>query len=445
MVVLVSSFFSAWAIYSANLANHALKEQRQGLLRGLFDAPPQSVPGILQRSRSLLNDEVLRDLREAWQNENGPVRTRMRAGIALLDVDPVSVKKDRLCEGMLETSYPGEMLLLRNSLAHSLREHGKDLSPNLWRRAEAPDTPEDVWFRALAALAAFDGQNDRWSALGKQVVEKMLQVNPLQLEQWVETFKPVKETLKNPLIEVFRGQWLKAKGDVAAEILARYGSDDPEMLLDLLADATPTQYAVLWPRLERYREKVLERLRKELSRSLTASWEDAPIDSAWAEPSLELRHTIEEAKGLIEERFALCQTLPLAGSEAVMAELRRYGYRPLCYRPYATARGVQVAAVWRRDKVDWQWIQGASAIELTATDKTWHHKGNVPLDVTGYLEGRVGEKQEERYAAVWVRRDETVVDGQMFAGLAGEESYQRAWQPLVQAGYVPQTHDPVRA
>ena len=98
----------------------------------------------------------------------------------------------------------------------------------------------------------------------------------------METFKPVKETLKNPLIEVFRGQWLKAKGDVAAEILARYGSDDPEMLLDLLADATPTQYAVLWPRLERYREKVLERLRKELSRSLTASWEDAPIDSAWA-------------------------------------------------------------------------------------------------------------------------------------------------------------------
>ena len=142
---------------------------------------------------------------------------------------------------------------------------------------------------------------------------------------------------------------------------------------------------------------------------------------------------------MIEERFALCQTLPLAGSGAVMADLRRYGYRPLCYRPYATARGVQVAAVWRRDKVEWQWIQGASAIELTATDKTWHHKGYVPLDVTGYLEGRVGDKQEERYAAVWVRRDETVVDGQMFAGLAGEESYQRAWQPLEQAGYVPQT------
>ena len=406
------------------------------MLRGLFDAPPQSVPGILQRLRSLLNDEVLRDLREAWQNENGPVRTRMRAGIALLDVDPVSVKKDRLCEGMLETSDPAEMLLLRYSLAHSLREDRKDLSPNLWRRAEAPDTPEDVWFRALAALAAFDGQNDRWSALRKQVVEKMLRVNSLQLEQWVETFKPVKETLKNPLIEVFRGQWLKAKGDVAAEILARYGSDDPEMLLDLLADATPTQYAVLWPRLERYREKVLERLRKELSRSLTASWEDAPIDSAWAEPSLELRHTIEEAKGLIEERFALCQTLPLAGSGAVMADLRRYGYRPLCYRPYATARGVQVAAVWRRDKVEWQWIQGASAIELTATDKTWHHKGYVPLDVTGYLEGRVGDKREERYAAVWVRRDETVVDKQMFAGLASE-SYQRAWQPLERRAMCP--------
>ena len=109
------------------------------------------------------------------------------------------------------------------------------------------------------------------------------------------------------------------------------------------------------------------------------------------------------------------------------------------------ARGVQVAAVWRRDKVDWQWIQGASAIELTATDKTWHDKGNVPLDVTGYLEGRVGEKQEDAMRLYGCGGDETVVGGQMFAGLAGEESYQRALQPLVQAGYVPQNRDPVRA
>ena len=392
------SGFSFVAIFSLVRSQQAMNQVREGMLRGLFDAPSNSVPGIVARLRPQVDDEVLRRLRNKWQkNENGNVIDRMRAGIALLAFDPKSVNIDQLREGMLDTTIkPEEFLMLRNSLAESLPDQGKQFSLNLWGRVEASDAPEGESLRTLAMLAKFDDQNPDWTKWRNYIVEKMLQENSLQLESLIEAFEPVKKTLHNPLREVFRGQRFKGKEDVAAVILDSYESADGGGRLDLLADATPTQFAVLWPKLEKAnREKVCESLRNELSRSLTASWKDEPLDPHWVEPSPELREKIKVAEGFIEDRagFALCQTLPLAASEAIVDELRRCGYRPLCYRPYATARGVQVASVWRRDRVDWQWTQGISATDLIDMDKTWQDKGYVPLDVTGYLEESAGEKR----------------------------------------------------
>ena len=86
---------------------------------------------------------------------------------------------------------------------------------------------------------------------------------------------------------------------------------------------------------------------------------------------LALIKQIEAAEGLVAERFAFCQTMPLEQFEAICATLKSSGYRPTGVRPWYRAAsstttvrtsrsqagnervdGVMVAAVWTRDGGD---------------------------------------------------------------------------------------------
>src|SRR5207245_2141831 len=143
--------------------------------------------------------------------------------------------------------------------------------------------------------------------------------------------------------------------------------DRPDVLADLLADADLKQYATLFPLLQAQPERAVARLTEELAKTPGFDWKDAPLDPAWAAPDPALVRQVEAAGGLVAERFALCQALPLEQFEAVAAGLRRGGYRPIRLRPYAVAASgplagsaqkpasgplaatVQVAAVWTRD------------------------------------------------------------------------------------------------
>src|SRR5262249_59670814 len=64
---------------------------------------------------------------------------------------------------------------------------------------------------------------------------------------------------------------------------------------------------------------------------------DPPLDPKWEQPSAELVREIEEAGGVVAERFALCQALPLQRVQAVTEGLRAAGYRPVRVRPWAAS------------------------------------------------------------------------------------------------------------
>src|SRR5262249_27275041 len=130
------------------------------------------------------------------------------------------------------------------------------------------------------------------------------------------------------------------------------------------ADADERQFAVLLPKLQAHGAAAVALLHRELERALSPSWPDPALDPAWPAAAPDLVQEVEKADGMVAERFALCQTLPLGRAAAVVEGLRRSGYRPLCYRPYAAAGAVRVAAVWTRDQVEWQWAQGLPAEDL---------------------------------------------------------------------------------
>jgi formylglycine-generating enzyme required for sulfatase activity len=433
LVIAVTVLGFALVTYQRNEAVAAL--QREEKARGeralaqvnaLTTAAPPAVPGILER---LAEDraDVLPRLRELWQEPDTPGNhaRRMRVALALLPVEPEAVREE-LAEWMLRVEEPAEMLLVRDAL----RPQRVKLGKRLWARLGKSEGRARL--RLLVALAAFDPQSPRWRTEGQRVLTPLLSVNQLHLGLWAQALRPVRRALLAPLGEVFRGQRLPGRREVATTLLADYARDDLAVLVDLLCDADPKQYAALLPLVQKQRTRAVALLQTEMAGTARPDWGDATLDGKWLEPEPKLVQQVEEADGLVAERFALCQTLPLERFVAVAEGLRLASYRPLRVRPYPTAKGLRVAALWARDGRDWRMVTGADAKVVRQRDRELRAEGFVPLDVTAYL--LAGGR---RHAALWVRAAKGE-QARLYVDVPAAE-HAEAFAPLRKAEYAPRT------
>jgi formylglycine-generating enzyme required for sulfatase activity len=129
--------------------------------------------------------------------------------------------------------------------------HGRWVEP-LWRELAGGAQPEGR-LRAAMALAAYDppaGAAARWHEHAAFVAEQMLaeaRQDPSQYEPLVAAFTPAAGVLAAPLTEFFYNAARDAKGELAASVLARYASNEPATLAELVADAQDVQFKALYP------------------------------------------------------------------------------------------------------------------------------------------------------------------------------------------------------
>jgi hypothetical protein len=322
---------------------------------------------------------------------------------------------------MLEVEEPAEVLLARDGLL----PHKDQLKERLWTVALDQGEKTSRRFRALTALAVFDVASPRWRTAGGVVVGELLTANPLYLGAWVKALRPARSALLEPLREVFTGKKLAEHRMVAATVLLDYAADNPDLVVELLMDAEPKQYALLHPLLDKHRTLTKERMLKQLTVT-DHEWKDAPLNKDWTEPSADLKQEIEKASGLLTERFVLCQTLPLERLTAVAEALRKSDYRPIRVRPWSREDKVCVAVVWSRDGREWRLEVDRAKADLKAAD------GEMPVDVACY---RVGD--EERFAAVWVKA--LAGESARFYANVPTASHKDATDVLKNDGFVPTT------
>ncbi len=233
-------------------------------------------------------------------------------------------------------------------------------------------------------------------------------VNPVFLGEWIDALRPVRGRLTAPLAAIFRD---KARPEtehaIATNTLADYAADDPTRLADLLMDADPKAYLSLFPLAQRRAEKTVPAFQAELGKTATFDWDDRPLDQAWTTPDAALVARIEAAGGVLAERFAVCQTMPLDEFLATALAHRPSGFRPVRFRPYADGAITRVAAVWTRDARNWRLASGLTAEQVRQLDETNRspaRRGSpdpaVPVDVAGYVTTAEGHP-DERYAALW--------------------------------------------
>jgi formylglycine-generating enzyme required for sulfatase activity/tRNA A-37 threonylcarbamoyl transferase component Bud32 len=402
------------------------RKAREAQVGTLLDVAPQAVPAVLE-ALGPYRDEVRPLLAEAVRKPELKPATpeairlwrqhRARAALGLLAKDPgqTAALTARLLEQDLD---PAEMILVRDAL----KPHSAQLKSDLWRRANG-DNPA-VRFRALVALAAFDPDSPRWQEAARPALAQMLKADPLHLGKWVDALRLVKQHLLPLLERVFRGNEKKLAQyrQVAASVLADYAADSAETLVELIFDADPRQYAAIEPALMKHRTEAIARMRKELE-ARPDYWKDLPLDPKCKAAPAELVREIEQAGGIVAERFALCQALPLERVLEVTEGLRQSGYRPVRVRPW----GKGTALVWARDDLDW-----ALRTDLTAARVRDAPAGLIPADIAGYH-----TKHGDRYAVVW-RKPGPGERAVVYARVP-EAKYKAATDVFKNKGYLPAT------
>jgi formylglycine-generating enzyme required for sulfatase activity/tRNA A-37 threonylcarbamoyl transferase component Bud32 len=420
----------------ARSAENEVRSERDRLIQAQVDqlltAAPQSVPEILTSLREIDETKVRPRLRELWDRSGDNRQRRMRAGVGLLAYEPAEVT-DKLAAWMLDRENVSirEVLLLRDLL----RPQGAGLTAGLWKKAEDREATPEVRLRAFAALALYDPDSPRWRTAGPDAAEQMLNVlkegnHPIVLEMWASALRPVREHLQEALVGAFRMSKHADRRLLAAKILAAYLAGQPEMLVDLAADADPEQAAVLWPMLQR--EQAVEFLTAELQRKPPAPrWEDGALDSNWPEPPADVLREVEAADGLVAPYFAFCQTLPLERFGAVAESLRRCGYRPVRLRPYPTGALLRAAVVWARDGRDWHVDIALARDAVAARDEAERDQKFEMTDLTGYV-----APEGERYAALWGPAAVSPDEYRLLVGLPDAE-HVKAWNALRDQKFLP--------
>ena len=175
------------------------------------------------------------------------------------------------------------------------------------------------------------------------------------LGPWLDGLRPVRGKLTAPLAAIFRDtRRFKDVHSLATDILADYAADAPDLLAELLMASDSKAYLTLFPVAARRAERIVPVLRAELAKKARFDWCDPPLNANWIKPAASLVRRIEAADGMLDERFAFCQTMPLDEFITTAEALRPSGYRPVRFRPYADDQAMRVAAVWTRDSRTWR-------------------------------------------------------------------------------------------
>jgi formylglycine-generating enzyme required for sulfatase activity/tetratricopeptide (TPR) repeat protein len=358
-------------------------------------------------------------------------REHLHASLALLPVDATQV--DYLFQRLLSAT-PGELPVLRDAL----KTHRTTLIPKLWAVLESANPGDAHLLPSASALASYDPDNARWGAVGGKLAHALASVNAILLGPWIEALRPVRGKLTAPLATIFEDQSRpESVHSLATDILTDYASDDPDRLAELLMVADPKSYQSLFPVAQRQADRTLPLFLAELAKRATYSWNDPPLDPTWTRPDATLVSRIESAQGILAERFAFCQTMPMDDLLTTAEALRKSGYRPMRFRPYADGGMVRVAAVWTRDGRNWRWGWGLSPEQIRHQNEKYRDDKFVPGDVAGYMAIGKDDKPAERYAALWVERA-GVDDARMYVGTTATEETE-VQDKLTEAKLIPRT------
>lgn len=433
-VALMVGGIVAWRINERNKRKAAFEQrvtEADGLVQRLLDVEASGLTVAIE-DLSDYRELVQEKLVAVYQEANGNSNAKLHTGLALVsgDASVLPFLKERL----LDVS-PAQFAPVRDQLA-KLDDHQENLKEYYWGIALSGRQESDRRFQAACALATYDSANETWRdpVFAGFVASHLVGVLPSELGPWRDSLRPVRERLAPALGVIYRdnsrGEQVRS---FATDTLGHYLSGDVDGLFELVMDAEPKQFAALFDRFAKCGDQAIAKLDNEVKHELKPIWDDPPLDPSWQQPPAELIQQIEQADGLIAERFAFCQALPLNEFQGVAEKLDESGFRPIRLRPYTHQDVIQVAAAWTRDGRDWRLKILDSPDSMLTQDELMRSDGFVAVDVAG-CRCSIDDQLTEQYTGLWVKQEFEEEDARICVGVS-QGQHTETHKELKGAGY----------
>lgn len=191
-------------------------------------------------------------LRERFATTADGSDWKLHVALALLPVD--AGRAGYLRDQLVKVS-PFQFATVRAALL----PHKAACLASLWAVATNHAQPAQERFQAACALASFDPENARWEQIDSFVAGQLVRALPSHLALWQKELRPVKARLVPRLDAIFRDRSATEQArSFAADSLAAFLDDQPELLFDYMAEAEPFQFLPVLAKLGRHPDRALE-------------------------------------------------------------------------------------------------------------------------------------------------------------------------------------------
>ncbi|TWU48847.1 Serine/threonine-protein kinase PknB [Rubripirellula tenax] len=406
---LVSLIMLAFGLHVRDRVVQANSDYRTtGLLTAITNAKIDQLPDIIVKIRS---DRSELDQKLRADIERYPIDSneRLNLSLALLPSDASQLRY--LSERLLD-ARADQVEAIRDLL---VRPDAK-LVDDLWNAAkDDPSGDSSQLLPAVSALATYDPGNEaNWNQVAQRVTDALVKENSLRVSIWINLLRPARRHLIAPLASVYRDESRnRSQSQIrqATDILEDYAADDLDVLSELLFDGQPYQFESLFDAFARMGDPAKEKIEQELDRKLKHVWPSDLLGESLGEPDSEVKGMVEKSNGIVADRFAMCQSMPIDDMLPTAELLGEFGYRPTRIRPYFHQSSIFVAVAWTRDRQPWRMVVDESAESIRAMDVQFQAEGFMPVDVSGYVNESTGF---EGFAAVWRDREKATDDTRLY-------------------------------
>lgn len=412
------------------------KQEARSAVNQLLAADVENVPRFLT-GLSQLSVDVTPLLETAVNSSDSPENEKTRARLALVKGDTSHVEP--LVEAVA-TATVDETLLICDSLqAH------RDLAITaLWQRVGSDTLDEANWLRTAFALAQLDPTDARWSRQAERLSRVLVNRTTPRVVELAAGFSDLSGLLVPPTRELFLSDQREDSRINAAVILSECVAPSDPLLCELLVNATPSQFEILFPVAATEPNAIVPILERELKTKAVARWGTTMRAESELDPAI--CEAIETADGMINEAFAWCGSLPLDQFLPLSERLDTYGYRPEAVRPYHSFRPGEgeprVAVIWHRDFKPWEWEKFPTPEEAREHDSKMRESGLYANDLAAIRVGPAGGQLQ--YSVLWTPLHEDVLDASMYIGVTEQDHMEKGWGPLNDGAYVPRANFKLR-
>jgi hypothetical protein len=218
-----------------------------------------------------------------------------------------------------------------------------------WRLLKENARTDDACLNLGCLAAQISPDDPRWAAVAPAVAHALILQPPLDMSVFTAALAPARQALVPSLVSLYRDPFTEPIArEATAGILARFASDQPSTLADVIVDADASAFRLVLPALQQQSDAALPRLRSVANADV--EFERLARDQEWA-----TRHKVEQVYDAAERQRATAMIAMwcLASPQPALDALQR-GEDP-ARRAWLiellAPLGVPVNAIWADAKV----------------------------------------------------------------------------------------------